>query len=648
LRTEAAAKERLSIPVGLAILSSDVLSSAAYATDELLAVLVIGGAAALQYALPISIAIVTLLGVLVISYRQLIRAYPNGGGAYTVAKENLGQSSGLVAASGLLIDYVLTVSVSVAAGIDAMTSAFPSLGAARVEMGLVILLVLMIGNLRGVKEAGRLFSLPTFFFVGSMVVLLVVGMVKYALGQTVGLTQTIPTGVIGNLSLFLLLRGFSSGCTALTGTEAISNGVRVFKSPEADNARKTMVIMGVILGGLFLGITFLAKVYGVLPTGNQTVISQIAHLILGNGVMYYVIQFATLLILILAANTSFSDFPRVAFMLGRDKYLPQQLSDVGSRLVYSKGMILLAFLSGLIFVVFEGNVANLIPLYCVGVFISFTLAQAGMVKHWYRLKGINWVRSAVLNGMGAIFTAVALIIIVATKFTQGAWFVVLLVPFSLYLFSRIHKHYQYVAQGLSLQGLSYVSPSAGAAQKHIVVIPVSGVHQAVIKALDYARTISRDVYPVYVACDGAEPEAEIRKKWQETIPDVQLVVLSSPEREVVAPILKYMEKIKAAGNNLVTVVIPEFSSGGWWGRLLHHQTASALKKVFSYQCHIPVVSLVYQLDQEDRNKPANGQMRRPDMDSDLAWAVPVGADNRDSGFGRHPRIVQPYPPPDLR
>lgn len=590
LPSEASSKERLSILKGMAVLSSDVISSVAYATDELLAVLIVGGAAALAWSMPVSLAIIGLLVVLVISYRQLIRAYPMGGGAYTVAKENLGEWAGLVAASGLLIDYVLTVSVSIAAGVAAVVSALPQLVPLRIELGILFLLIIMVGNLRGVREAGRIFSIPTILFVSSMVLLLAVGFANYFLGQAASV-HAIPETLIGNVSIFLVLRAFASGCTALTGTETISNGVRIFKPPEVTNARRGMLIMGIVLGVLFLGITFLARVYGVVPTAEQTVVSQIARAVLGNGPLYYAIQFSTLLILIMAATTSFSGFPRVVSLLGHDEYLPRQLSDIGSRLVYSNGIVLLALLSGSLFIAFGGSVSNLIPLYAVGVFISFTLSQAGMVVHWHKKKGKDWFRSSLINATGTVLTAMALIIIAATKFTQGAWMIFLLVPLFLYMFFQVHKHYKGVADNLSLRDYK-LSPLP---RNHTIIVPISGVHRAVLEALNYARLISSDTRAIYVD-EGDGSAAGVQKKWKKYVPDVHLIVLPSPERQIVSTVLKYVDRVSAGGENLVTVVIPEFVPEGRWGHLLHHQTASELKNALLHQRHVAVVSLAHHIE----------------------------------------------------
>lgn len=593
LSTDRSASERLSNIEALAVLSSDVLSSVAYATEELLAVLVLGGMAAIQWSIPVALAIVVLLTILIISYRQLIRAYPSGGGAYTVGKENLGTFAGLIAASGLLIDYVLTVSVSIAAGVDAITSAAQRMGPYSTEIGLLFLFMLMIGNLRGVREAGRIFTLPTLLFVASMLLLIAVGIFKYATGQISTLAEAVPSSKIGDVGVFLILRAFASGCTALTGTEAISTGVRIFKPPEPKNARNTLVQMGIILGILFLGITFLAHLYGVLPVENETVMSHIARSVFGNSsLLYYLVQGSTFLILIMAANTSFSGFPRVVSMLGQDRYLPRQLAEVGGRLVYSNGIVALAILSAIPLVVFHGNVHLLIPLYAVGVFISFTLSQAGMVSHWVHNREKGWMHGALLNGMGAIATAIALTVIVITKFTHGAWLVMLLIPLFLYMFARIHKHYERAARELSLHDFT-LPPMPG---KHIAIVPVSGLQRATLKALAYAGRISSDVRAIYIAYDMDEANA-LQVRWRQYVPGVPLVIIHSPYRVVITEVLKYLDTVQAKENCIVTLVIPEFVPRHWWELLLHSQTAFTLKLALLFRRKgIPVVSVPHHFE----------------------------------------------------
>jgi amino acid transporter len=586
-------RERLSNLGGLAVLASDPLSSVAYATEELLLVLVLAGMGAIGWSVPLSLAIVGLLAILTISYRQTIRAYPQGGGAYNVARENLGTEAGLIAASGLLIDYVLTAAVSVAAAVAALTSAFPALAPDRVAIAVSVLIFLMVINLRGVKTTGRIFTVPTLMFVAIMLALILTGIVRFVL-----LDQPVPAGVprpplddaVAAVTLFLLLRAFAAGCAALTGVEAIANSVRVFRPPETRNAARTMLWMAIMMGTLFVGITYLGHQLDIVPAADETVVSQIARVVFLNTPLYYGVQIATLLILVFAANTAYSGFPRVASVLGQDGFLPHQLSDTGRRLVFSNGIIGLTVLSSVLVVVVQARVHDLIPLYAVGVFLSFTLSQAGMVRHWYRLRGSNWLRSAFVNGVGASVTGTALLIIAITKFTHGAWLIMLLVPGTLFVFNRIHRHYALVAEQLSLEG--YAPPIAPL--KHTVVIPVSGVHRATLEAVAYAKALSSDVRAVYVASDDAQAE-ELRLKWQRHLPDVPLEIIQSPYRLVVAPFLKHLDQIRSDENQLVTVVIPEFVPFHWWQMFLHNQSAWMFRIALLFRRRVAFASVHHHL-----------------------------------------------------
>ncbi|HEY9845307.1 MAG TPA: APC family permease, partial [Candidatus Caenarcaniphilales bacterium] len=451
LPTSAHTEERLSKAEGLAVLASDALSSTAYATEETLLILVAAGSGALRLSLPIAIAIIVLLAIVILSYRQTIRAYPNGGGAYIVARENLGLYPGLVAGGSLMIDYILTVTVSIAAGTAALTSAVPALKPLTIELCVIFIFLLMLANLRGVRESGKLFMIPTYAFIISIFILIGLGLYQQATGQV---PETAPVIQAAQpLSLFLILRAFSSGCAALTGVEAISDGVLAFKPPEWKKARQTLLYLGVILGAMFLGITYLGNVYHIAPEEGQTVVSQLGRRILGEGPFYYFIQVATLLILLLAANTAFADFPRLCYFLARDGFCPRQLALLGERLVYSNGIILLSIFAALLVIIFRGQVNAIIPLYAVGVFTSFTLSQSGMVVRWFKERTSGWLASALINGLGAIATAVVLAVIVTTKFMLGAWLVVVAIPLVVYLFIAIRRHYEHVAERLTVEGL---------------------------------------------------------------------------------------------------------------------------------------------------------------------------------------------------
>ncbi len=581
--------QRLRKTLALPVFSSDALSSVAYATEEILLVLILAGSAALDWSLPIGLAILGLLVVVTTSYQQTIHAYPGGGGAYIVAKDNLGTLPGLTAAAALMIDYVLTVSVSVAAGVAAITSALPALQTHREALGLVAIAGIVFANLRGVKESGRTFALPTYGFVAITLLLIGWGIVKLLLGDQAQPLH-MPHRETNPVTLFLLLRAFSSGCTALTGVEAISNGVPAFKPPEARNAGITMIWMAVILGTLFVGITGLANEYGVVPAGDETVMSSLARAVFGGGVLYYATQAFTALILILAANTSFADFPRLSSLLAQDSFLPRQFQHRGDRLVFSNGVIALGVLAGALIVVFQGQVHALIPLYAVGVFLSFTLSQSGMVRRWWRERHAGWWAHALVNGAGALVTALVTLIIGMTKFAHGAWIVVVLIPLIVFWFWRIRDHYRQVADKLSLEHYDR-KPVTG----NVVVVPIGGVHQATVRALDYARQLSPDVTAVYVNQEG--DANRVMAKWGEWGAGVRLIVLDSPYRNLTRPLLDYIDQLRErqGANGFVTVVVPEFIPRGWWHHLLHNQSALMLKAALLLRWNVVVVDEPYQL-----------------------------------------------------
>ena len=586
--------ERYSKSTGLAILASDALSSVAYATEEILRTLLIAGTAALWLVTPIGAVIAGLMLIIAFSYRQTIHAYPSGGGAYRVARENIGTVPGLVAAAALLLDYVLTVAVSVAAGVAAVTSAFPEWHVSRVWLALIFLVLLVVGNLRGIRESGRIFSLPTYFFVGCMGTLIAVGAYRVLLGQidpAQSAASIVVPAQMESLSLFLVLRAFANGCTALTGIEAISDGVPAFKPPEARNAGVTLVIMAVLGVGLFMGLTLLAGAYHVVPRNEETVISQLNRAILGGrGPLYYMVQAATTMILVLAANTAFSDFPRLASIVAKDRFLPRQFANQGDRLAFSNGILVLSLLAGVLLVAFGGDTHRLIPLYMLGVFVSFTLSQSGMVVKWRREKKPGWRHSMVINAVGATLTGIVLVIVAITKFTEGAWIIVLLIPTLVAFFLAIHRHYARVAKQLSLRGMEI------AARKHnTVVVPIGGVHRAVVQALDYARTLSDDVRAIYVDVDAQATE-EIRREWAQWGRGIRLEILASPFRSVMEPLLEYIELTNdERPDDFVTVLLPEFVPARWWHHLLHNQRALLIKGALLFRPHIVVTSVPYHL-----------------------------------------------------
>jgi amino acid transporter len=584
--------ERLSRITGLAVLSSDALSSVAYATDFIVVTLVVAGAAALGYAIPIGIVIASLLAIVAFSYRQTIHAYPTGGGAYIVAKENISATAGLVAAASLLVDYTLTVSVSISAGVLAITSAAPTLHVYRVEMCLVFLALLMVGNLRGIRESGRIFAVPTYFFVVSILGLIGIGLYHYLTHTIVPIDAPLPphSGQTA-LTTFLLLTAFANGCTAMTGVEAVSNGVPAFRPPEAKNAAATLVTMAALAIAMFLGITFLAHVYKVMPTAAESGVSQLARAIFGaHTFLYYLVQAATTLILVLAANTAYADFPRLASIVSRDRYLPRQFMNQGDRLAFSNGIIVLSVFAAVLIVVFRGDTQSLLPLYMIGVFVSFTLSQAGMVIHWRQSKEAGWKTSAFINGFGALVTGVVLIVVTVTKTLEGAWIVLLLIPAIVMVFKATRRHYDKVASQLTLRGYT--------TQRRIhntVLMPIGGIQRAVVEALRYAETLSDDVRAVYVDVDTASTE-QLRRDWDVWGGKVNLVVLTSPYRSMLEPLLEYIEQVESERpDDYVTVILPEFVPARWWQHLLHNQRALLIKGALLFRPNTVVTSVPFHL-----------------------------------------------------
>ncbi len=603
LPTSAHAEERLSIATALAVLSSDALSSVAYATQETLLVLVAAGSDSdtLGRSLPISLAIIVLLAIVILSYRQTIRAYPNGGGSYIVARENLGLFPGLVAGASLMIDYILTVAVSVSAGVENLTSAASGLRPYSVELCLVFIGLLMVANLRGVKESGTLFMIPTYAFVVSIFLLIGSGLFHRMTGNVV--PAAISTEVLKHtpepLTLFLVLRAFAAGCTALTGVEAISDGVLVFKAPEWINARKTLLLMGALLGAMFLGITYLAHLYQVIPSETETVISILGRQIWGQGVFYYIVLLGFVpAILLLAANTSYADFPRLCYFLARDGFLPRQLAILGDRLVYSNGILLLSLCAAAIIVVFGGHTTAIIPLYAVGVFTSFTLSQAGMVRRWLTQRTKGWQISASLNGLGTLTTLIVLAVVIWTKFALGAWLVVVTVPLLVYLFLSIHRHYQYVANRLSLQEFaprSYIQRPKSKTVTHPAIVIVGQLHRGTVEALDYARSIADEVIALHVDI-GTTDHEKLQQRWADFESDIELVILDSPYRSVVDPIVDFIGEYEHQHPDVTsTVVIPAFVTRNWWENILHNQTTLFLKSALRTKKSRVVTTVRYYL-----------------------------------------------------
>jgi amino acid transporter len=625
LPTARAQHERLPKFLALPIFASDALSSVAYAPEEILLVLALAGAgAAIGYVIPLSVGIALLLAIVSTSYRQTLQAYPNGGGAYTVAKENLGTVAGLAAGAALLIGYILTVSVSIAAGVEALCAAHPQFHRYNVAICFGLIAFITIANLRGVRESGMLFAIPTYVFILSMVALIAIGVFRHVSGAAPLAPPRPPlTGPTHALTLFLLLRAFSSGCSAMTGVEAVSNGVTAFRAPEARNASITLVWMSAILGVLFLGFSYLARAYQIYPNPalhatEPTVVSMITAAVVGRNWFFFLIQYATVVILVLAANTAYAGFPRLGSMLAQDRFLPRQLANIGDRLVYSNGIVMLAVLSGFLVWIFGGVTHYLIPLYAVGVFLSFTLSQGGMVKRWLSTREPGWQKGVMINGLGALCTGIVLFVFSITKFKQGAWMVVLLIPLLVLMFLKVNQHYRVVGKQLSMDGYIHPRPL-----HHTVCVLVPSVHRGVIPALEYARSLSSDVRGVYVEIEPADT-ARVQEKWSRWASDIPLVVLDSPYRALIEPVLGYLDEVEAErDDDVVTVILPEFVTSKWWEKLLHNHNGLLLKFALLRKRGIVVTNVRYHID--DDSVPARSAARSsPAAVEESATTVPGG------------------------
>jgi amino acid transporter len=532
-----------------------------------------------------------VIAIVIISYSQHIAAYPQGASDYIVAKDNLGVYSGLTAGAALLIDYTLTVAVSISAGVAALTSAFPALFPHRVLLGVAFVVGISLANLRGLRESGRFFAVWSYLFIGGYLGLLAFGLYRVAMsGATAGPPASQPIEGLSAVGLFLLLRAFSSGAVALTGIEAVADGVTAFKPPEVKNAQTVLALLGAIMITLFVGITFLAFVHGIAPKAEETVISQLAWQVFGGGIPYYSIQAISMIILVLAANTAFADFPRLAFFMARDGYLPRQFSTRGDRLVYSNGVIILGVASATLLVVFEGDTHALIPLYAVGVFTSFTLSQSSMVLRWFRLQPNGWWWRVVINAAGAATTGLVLAVVGITKFTQGAWIVVVLALIFIVFFLSINRHYRQVAGQLSLEGYGGPPPL-----KHTVLVLVGDLHKGVAQALQYAKSLSPDAKAVYVELDH-DRTRKLEEKWVKWGCGLPLVVLNSPYRSLLGPFLEYLDHMHHGENHVVTIIIPEFIPARWWQHLLHNQTALLIKGALLFRKNIIVTDVPYHLE----------------------------------------------------
>jgi amino acid transporter len=614
LSTADAPHQTIGKAIGLAVFASDALSSTAYATQEIMVVLAAAGTMAFGLVFPISLAIVVLLAIVTLSYEQTIHAYPGGGGAYIVARDNLGELPAQTAGAALLTDYILTVAVSISSGVAQITSAFPSLIPFRVEISVAMIFFIMLINLRGVKESGRAFALPTYFFIVMMFITVGTGLVRFLTGSLGQVIDPPPLDVVQTVVLitpFLILHAFSSGTAALTGVEAISNGITAFREPRSRNAGLTLIWMSAILGSLFLAISFLSNKIGAIPSESETVISQLARTVYGSrGVLYLATIASTTLILVMAANTSFADFPRLAALHAGDGFLPKQLTYKGSRLVFSRGIMALALIASILVVIFKASVTALIPLYAIGVFLSFTLSQAGMARRWWRVGHLapgeeikdpgstlryerGWQLKIVINSVGSIATAIVMLIFATTKFRDGAWIIVILVPVLVLIFFRIHHHYKRLARQLSLD--KYGAPSR--VGRHRVILPIGGVHRGSLAALAFARTLSDDVTAVYVSIDPIEAE-KVRHKWENWGGGVRLVVLDSPYRLLVEPLLAYIGQIIAIRqpNEMISIIVPQFVPKHWWANALHTQTALTLRMALLFKPGIVIMEVPYQVE----------------------------------------------------
>ncbi|HJX68210.1 MAG TPA: APC family permease [Candidatus Limnocylindrales bacterium] len=594
-------EERLSKKLALPIFSSDAISSSAYATDEILKVLVLASVIALSWSIWVAAAIALMLTIVAFSYRQVCRAYPSGGGAYVVARENLGARFGLIAAAALMVDYVMTVAVSSASALANLGTAFPAIDTSKVLLGAIVIVAVTAANLRGIRESGNIFAVPTYMFVGLALLVVGWGIVNVVTGSAHELPA--PNHVISSegqmVTVFLLLKAFAGGSVALTGVEAIANGVPAFKPPEAKNAANTLIMMAVLLGVIFIGLTFVGLHYGVRATDAQgaTVLGQVGQAVFGNTILFYLLQISAALILFLACNTSFNAFPRLAAILAKDGYMPRQFAFRGDRLAFSWGIVVLAAVAiGMLFV-FKADTHALIPLYSVGVFICFTLSQTGMVIHWRKERSSGWAWRSLVNGFGAILTGVVFIVVATEKFADGAWMVLLFIP--LLISMMLFVSHQYVASARQLE----MSASAAVPQPHRhnrVIVPIPGVNRAVVQALNVARSITTDIRAVYIS-DDPQKSDDVRQRWAQAVPDVPLVLVESPYRALVAPLIAYLDVLDRTWPDekeapITFVIIPEYVARSWWERLLYNQASKQLRATLLGRSHTVVINVPYRRD----------------------------------------------------
>ena len=599
--------ERLTKVKALAVFGSDAISSSAYATEAALVVLVVAGSGALSLSVLLALGIAVLLSIVSFCYRQIVYAYPQGGGAYSVSRQNLGKIVGLVAAAALLIDYVMTVAVSIAAGslavmsalivsgyssqVGAINSSLPPFLDLHVILSLFFIGLIIVANLRGIRESGSIFSIPTYLFIAGLVLLLIVGLIRMAIGNLEPVTPTSVSPITQPLTLWLVLRAFSAGAVAMSGTEAISNGVAAFKPPESKNAATTLTVMATLLGVFFIGVSFLATQMRIIP-GEQSVISQVALGVFGQNTFYYVFQIATAGILVVAANTAFADFPRLSSFLARDSFMPHGFLHRGDRLAFSTGIIFLGAIAAFLLVLFRGKVDSLIHLYAIGVFLAFSLSNAAMVVHWWKKRGHGWKKSLIINGIGAIITGGILIIVAITKFTFGAWIVIVLIPAIVILFLMIRHHYDQVVEKMRLMP-THLPPTT--IETKFVIVPVADVNYASIRAMSFARTLCEDIIVLHIFGDPGSA-AIVQDKMKTYAPDLKLVMIESPLRSIVPPLLKYVDILhKQHPNAFTSIIMPEFVTHHWWEHFLHNRTEEQLTQAFKKYSDVAIILVPYSL-----------------------------------------------------
>lgn len=597
LSNEQRSSEKYNVPFGLAVMASDAVSSVAYAAEEILGVLIVViGFASYQWLGKISLMIIGLLFMLTISYIQIIKAYPHGGGAYVVAKENLGIHAGLTAAGALLIDYVLTVAVSASAGMEAIISAFPTLQGYRVTLVVILIIILTILNLRGVSESGKVFSIPTYLFIFSMIFMIIYGLIKYSIYGAPAPMINAQIKATGDLSIYLILKAFSSGCSALTGLEAVSNSVPNFKEPSQKNATYVMILLASLIFIIFGGTSLLARFYHTYPTlaGNPTVVAQIAYGVFGKTFMFYIVQITTAIILFMACNTAFTGFPMLMYVVGKDGFAPRQFTLRGKRLSFSNGIAALSFIACILVIAFDANTHKLIPLYSVGVFFSFILAQTGMVLHWNKSREKGWKISAFINGLGAVVSIITAIIIIYARFLEGAWVVIIIIPILVFIMKAIGKHYANVAKNLSAPCAELANANIGKKFKHTVIVPVQSVNKATLKALQYARSITPNVIAISIYTDESDLK-KLQDKWKDLNTDIVLQTQYSPYRAIISPLIGYIDNIakNAEEDEKITLLLSQFMVREWWGTLLHNNTSFLLRESILHNENIVVSTVPY-------------------------------------------------------